>query len=234
MKFLISSKVRGAIGKGSMSDASSYLAKATKNMKRICATEIALEFNASVRAYHSAYVYDIIPDAANHLTDDERKTLIRHSHFKGRTLDETGTAKSWAYSRLFNPLGTMSTAMHVRQKSTKDGTISLTVQGNSIIYQEYGTGTLGEKDPHPHFDRPWTYNYGTKHTDYVTNIKYWVFGQYARIGNPAGHFIYDAKNEVRRSIERGQLYGTLSDIVKNNTKEQVRMIIAGLPERMKY
>ena len=201
----------------------------TKNMTSITSRGLADVFREYLREYHAIFVDDCSNPEYSGVTDEMREVLMRHSHFSGGSLTHSERSKSgyepkgWVYERLFNPLGTMSTAMWLTYKHLKDGSTKVYIRGADIEYQEYGTGTLGALRPHP--NNPFgadSYNKGASiKTDKVNGkeISYWVYGQYARVGSPSGHFVYDARKKTSEYLQYGNFKGKMIDDIEEHTKE---------------
>lgn len=190
--------------------------------------EIADYYARQLRKKHSQFV----ASASKSIEDKTlREVLMRHSHFKGGSLtlssrSTTGLEpKAFVYAKLFSPLGTMSTAMHVTYRKLKDGSIKLYIRGADIYEQEFGTGTLGERNPHP--ASKGLYNRGkTITTDKATGIKYWVYGQYARVGSPSGHFQYDAHRLTKRYVNSYEFKNSVSSKMNSKINEALTAVIA--------
>jgi hypothetical protein len=201
---------------GTTTDLYKRLDNIESDTKLRMATELAVEYLKSARYYHTEYINKY--NTPSFITDDERYTLVKHSHFRGSSASKEN--RGWIYSRLFNPFGTMSTAMHTGQTTKKNGSVKIHISGADIVYQEYGTGRLGKLYPHPNAGkRGWHYGTGPfEQDDRETGIRYWVYGQYARIGNPAGHFLYDAINDT---LESAELQDKLRDELTKYGKESI-------------
>lgn len=217
-KRALSWKVRWRRLYGSMNDLYKRLDNIETDTKLKMATDIAVEYARSARYYHTEYINRY--NTPTFLFPDERYTLLRHSHFRGGSREQAFV--SW---RLFSPFGTMSTAMHIGQTTSKDGNVTIHISGADIIYQEFGTGHLGSLYPHPNASkRGWVYNAGPfVQRDRQTGIDYWVYGQYARIGNPAGHFLYDAINDT---VESEVLQDKLRDTLSKYGSESIGTVFA--------
>jgi len=101
----------------------------------------------------------------------------------------------------------------------EDGKVEIGIEGNQAIYEEYGTGTLGENNPHPQKDSSLNpYNSGKTIRKNNTNISnasqngipvgglYWTYyfgGQkiYTQ-GRPAGAHVYKASQKIKRDIKK--------------------------------
>lgn len=86
-----------------------------------------------------------------------------------------------------------------------DGRFRVGVTGDQIIYDEFGTGTLGANDKHPEKGRymnRWNldfkdYNEGDSQGNGISyirtdknGVKYWMYNNQITYGVPAGQFIY--------------------------------------------
>lgn len=79
------------------------------------------------------------------------------------------------------------------------------VTGQSVIYDEFGTGIVGLNNPHPrkgNYNNLHTYNTGPRIHHFNDNINkdYWIYIQggkyYVTHGIRSGHFMYDAVSEM--------------------------------------
>ena len=218
-------KARAKIGsKGSTSAHAlhSYKSHATLITSRM----IADEFRRKLRINHS----DFVSSTPAYVDDKMREVLMRHSIFRGGSLAPSNRSttglepKDWVYARLFDPLGTMSTAMHLSYKHTKSGATIVYIRGADIKFQEYGTGYIGKEiESHPEAGKVgWAYGIGAHiKDDEKTGIPYWVFGQYARVGSPAGHFVYDAREEMKEDLSDGGFKGKIVYDLQQPTKELI-------------
>lgn len=204
----------------------------SRTLREDTSIEVADHYARAVRKYHSRF----IADYSTPIQDETlRGVLMRHSHFRGGSLEPSTRArggmepKGFVYNRLFNPLGTMSTAMHVVYDRLKDGDVKVYVHGADILEQEYGTGTIAQREPHP-ISNPSKYNLGpTIKTDEKTGIMYWVYGQYARVGSPSGHFAYDAWRNTRRYVKTYEFKNAVKLKVGNKVNEEISaLIVSGL------
>ena len=217
--------VRAKIGTGGKTGAKA-LHDYVHEVSNVTSRKIANQFREYIRYYHSVFVAD-----AKMITQTNpvlREVLMRHSSFKGGSTTNGIRPQAWVYARLFNPLGTMSTAMHLSYKQLKDGSTKVYIRGADIKFQEYGTGWIGEHiESHPNTtEAGWAYNKGASiKTDEPTGIKYWVYGQYARVGSPAGHFYYDAAEHIKRDIKSKHL-GAASFDFQSQTKELISAVFA--------
>lgn len=75
------------------------------------------------------------------------------------------------------------------------------ISGPSVIYDEFGTGDVGDRNFHPEHDKFGMNEYSSG--DYVSthideNGHYWDFDDFKKIrGVPAGMFFYDTVNEMK-------------------------------------
>lgn len=81
-----------------------------------------------------------------------------------------------------------------------DGRYGVHVIGHEILYDEFGTGTLGEQNPHPRKNKyPLNpYNSGKMIEFDGDGNGYWFFKGEIDYGQPAGMFVYDALQELSR------------------------------------
>lgn len=182
---------------------SSYMYEATLSSLRGVNAVIADELRKNVRDYYSLYkdYMSFMP-----LSEEEKKTILNNTH-----ANDTDKKVNVPYAKAFDPLGTFKTKLNVVITPHRGKQIYSTVNfsGPSIIYAEYGTGYLGATKNYmtasgsEGFILPvgWKYNSGsTVKTDETTGIEYWRYGMYGRIGNPAGHFIYDGIQHTKRYL----------------------------------
>ena len=101
----------------------------------------------------------------------------------------------------------------------ENGKVEIGIQGNQAIYEEYGTGTMGENNPHPQKDSSLNpYNSGKTiraNTRIQSNASsegiplgglYWTYkfnGQkiYTQ-GRPAGAHVYKASKRLKENLEK--------------------------------
>lgn len=223
--------VRAKIGTGGKTGAKA-LHDYVHEVNNITSRKMANMFRAHLRENHARFV---TMAAAMFRDDDEvREVLMRHSHFKGGSLQVSDPRlgilepRPFVYARLFNPLGTMSTAMRLSYRQLKDGSTKIYIRGADIKFQEYGTGWIGERlESHPKASEAgWAYNVGSHiKTDEDTGIEYWVYGQYARVGSPAGHFVYDAVQQTKQEILSTKGMGMLLYDIQQPTKELISALV---------
>lgn len=103
-----------------------------------------------------------------------------------------------------------------RMIDKKDSSIA-TIIGSQIIYDEFGTGDVGARSPHPEKSK---YNlndyssgpYVSTHED--DNGHYWDFEGYRLYGVPAGKFVYNTivemKNGEAKKIAEKQIKNSLN------------------------
>lgn len=95
--------------------------------------------------------------------------------------------------------------------------------GPSVIYDEFGTGDVGDRNFHPQHDKFGMNEYSSgpyvsTHSDEQGH--YWDFDNYKKIrGVPAGLFFYDTVNEMKD--------GRAKDIAKKAINETVNKSIGG-------
>ena len=222
--------VRAKIGSGGKTGAKA-LHDYVHEVSNITSRKMSDMFRAHLRQNHAMFVTRASVMGKD--DDNIRWVLMKYSHFTGGSLMASKKSlsglepKAWVYARLFNPLGTMSRAMRLSYKQLKDGSTKVYIRGADIKFQEYGTGWLGDKyESHPKASEiGWSYNVGANiKTDEETGIKYWVYGQYARVGSPAGHFIYDAVNQTKTDI-KGKGVGMLLYDIEQPTKELISALL---------
>lgn len=130
------------------------------------------------------------------LTEAESRTLIKHTNTKNDNA-------SWYQAKvLFNPFGTYSVLnAEIGYTFTSDKNhMKLYIRKGDIRFVEYGTGTLGEKNPYEgNLPGDWRYNSGSNiNTDNETGIKYWNYAGVTRIGNPATGFVFKTRMEIEK------------------------------------
>lgn len=123
------------------------------------------------------------------------ETIDNHTH------NEYANANWYLEKTKYNPIAQYSvkvipTVSYNKQKHR----VTVSAQGKDIRFLEYGTGTIGENNPHPKADEVgWKYNSGKCiHTDANTGIDYWVHHGVAHVGNAPGAFVYDAIEQYKK------------------------------------
>lgn len=92
-----------------------------------------------------------------------------------------------------------------------DGRFRVGVTGDQVIYDEFGTGTQGENNPHPEkgrYMKKWNldfkdYNEGDSQGNGISyirtdknGVKYWMYDGQPTYGVPSGQFIYRSLLEL--------------------------------------
>ena len=208
---------------------SSYIYESTLSSLRGVNAIVSDELRKSVRDYYALYK-DFMQNMP--LSDDEKKTILNNTH-----ANDKDKKVNIPYPKAFNPLGTFKTKLNivVTPHRGKRAYSTVNFSGPSIIYAEYGTGHLGATKNYTvasgseGFVVPvgWKYNSGgTVKTDEKTGIEYWRYGMYGRIGNPAGHFIYDGIQQTKRYLREDPVIQLKTvALLKKPLKKSISVII---------
>lgn len=101
----------------------------------------------------------------------------------------------------------------VYQEYASDGNrIMVRIAGDQVIYDEFGTGDLGERNPHPDKNKYNLNDYNSGEHIKVDKYgrHYWFYKKQITNGVPSGKFIYKSMNNLR---------GVAPDIIKKKLKE---------------
>ena len=105
----------------------------------------------------------------------------------------------------------------------KDSGYRVIVEGNQVLYDEFGTGIVGFNNPHPEKNRYHLNGYNTGpmiHHSSNSNKDYWVYFADNKFvtthGVPAGMFMYDTFMDISENIARNIATEQIQKTIKKN------------------